>query len=161
MLNHEVIILDQTFLDGASDVETLDATLVVTLNSAARVFLGATNVARDVETVNFEFGFDLTCVIVDEPDFGCPIDAADVSPTMSSSLFTRVLDDYTLKIVAKVAANVSWMCLWKLLKILASITVPVTIRETIRVDKLTLVAPLMHTGVAPLAYDNLISNEFF
>ena len=65
-------------------METLSAILVVTLDGTARVFLGATDVARNVETVDLKFRLYLFRVFVDEPDFGCPIDAADVSPALSS-----------------------------------------------------------------------------
>jgi len=142
-------------------METLDTALVITLDRTSRILLWATDIARDIEAVNVDFWLNFASVIINKPYFWGPVDAANMTPTLSLSLFDSVLNNNTLEIIAEVATYISWMSLGKLLNILATLTEPIFIWETLWINEFTLVASLMNTWIALIAYNDLISYELF
>jgi hypothetical protein len=75
LLNHFIIVLNQTLLDGAPHMEVKLAVFVVTGDAAASVLLRPADIAGIIESWQGNVTFDLKCVGFKEPYLRSPVNA--------------------------------------------------------------------------------------
>ena len=75
LLNHFIIVLNKTLLDGAPNMEVELAIFVVAGDAAASVLLGPADIAGIVESRQGNVTINLKCVRVKEPNLRSPVDA--------------------------------------------------------------------------------------
>jgi hypothetical protein len=103
LLKHWIIVLYQSFFECTTDVEWLQARLVITLYARSRVLFPSANETCQSISFKIYLAFNFSHCIIWEPNFRSPVNATNVTVPRGPSGFVLISNNDPFQVIAEVA----------------------------------------------------------